>query len=256
MITRKTIMWLIAAMSVAVALLLWLSPWNPSGLPVILARPLQAKVESSPPGVTHRAMSAHQTTRLTVHNATAEELDRLGQAVMAFVTADLHLPTLDISFHADRGPCGDYYGRFTARSGSWQIQICSSDVETVYEHELAHAWVTANVDQRERSAFMKLRGLDNWADPDVPWNERGTEWAAVVIQQGLTGLQLPPALSREATSRVESFELLTGRIAPVLMEWIKKRDVPCSQRPTELSRPIEDRSGLTCALSRSVSLAN
>lgn len=136
-----------------------------------------------------------------MHNATAADLGRLGEAVMAFATADLELPSLDIWFHTDRRPCDEYYGAFRATPESWQILICSPDIKTVYEHELAHAWVTANVTDTQRSAFMNLRGLEHWADRDVPWNQRGTEWAAVIIQQGLSGLPLPPALSNEARSR-------------------------------------------------------
>jgi len=100
---------------------------------------------------------------------------------------------------------------------------------------------------------MNLRGLEHWADQDVPWNRRGTEWAAVVIQQGLNGLPLPPALSNETKSRLDSFELLTGKVAPVLTEWIAERDVPCPDRPTDLSRPITDATGRTCESSRSPS---
>ncbi|HSJ84408.1 MAG TPA: hypothetical protein VLA91_11380 [Acidimicrobiia bacterium] len=244
MITRKTIVWLIAALLVALALMLWLSVLGPSNLPVIIAEPVLAEAV---PDVWAR--DTQQPARLTVHNATAEDLGRLGQAVIAFANADLELPTVDIWFHTDLGSCDDHHGVFRATSESWQIRICSSDIEFVYEHELAHAWVTANVTDTKRSAFMNLRGLEHWTDRDVPWDQRGTEWAAVIIQQGLSGLPLPPALSNEARSRLQSYELLTGRVAPVLVDWITGRDVSCSDRPTVLSRPIADRTGRTCASS-------
>ncbi|MGH8924986.1 MAG: hypothetical protein ACRDWA_10175 [Acidimicrobiia bacterium] len=252
MITRKTIVWLIAAVCVAVALMLWLSPLGPSNLPVIIAGPGPAEAV---PMVARSESNTHADTQrpvgLTVHNATAEELGRLGEAVTAFSKAKLELPTLDIAFYSDHELCDEHYGLFRATPEPWQIRICSSDIGFVYEHELAHAWVTANVDEETRSAFMNLRGLSHWADSNVPWNQRGTEWAAVVIQQGLSGLPLPPVLSNEAKSRLESYELLTGGAAPVLVNWIKERDVPCSDRPTDLSRPIADRTGRTCASSPS-----
>ena len=242
MINLKALVWLTAAILVALALTHWLLVWSPLNLPVIIAEPRQTEAE---PNIWARG--TQQAARLSVYDATAEDLGRLAEAVMAFATADLELPALHIWFHADRGPCGEHRGSFTATSESWQILICSSDIKTVYEHELAHAWVTANVTDSQRSAFMNLRGLEHWTNPDIPWNQRGTEWAAVIIQQGLSGLPLPPALSNEARSRLESYELLTGRIAPTLVDWIQEREVTCSDRPTSLSRPIADRSGRTCA---------
>jgi hypothetical protein len=187
---------------------------------------------------------------MTVHNATPEDLGRLSEAVMAFAEADLELPTVDISFHTHLEPCGEHFGLFRATSESWQIYICSSEVEFVYEHELAHAWVNANVTDAQRVAFMDLRGLKNWGDRDTPWNQRGTEWAAVVMQQGLSGLPLPPVLSNEARSRLQAFELLTGRVAPVLVNWIRERGVRCSDRPTGLSRQIADVTGRSCTSRR------
>lgn len=243
MITRKTTVWLIAAVWAAVALMLWLSVLGPSIPPLIIAKPVLVEAEQDA-----WARDTQQQARFTVHNATAENLGRLGEAVMAFANADLRLPTVDIWFHTDLGACDDHHGVFRAASESWQIRICSSDLEFVYEHELAHAWVTANVTATKRSAFMNLRGLEHWADRDFPWNQRGTEWAAVIVQQGLSGLPLPPALSNEARSRLQSFELLTGRAAPVLVDWITVRDVECSDRSTVLSRPIADRTGRTCEL--------
>lgn len=247
MITRKTILWLIAATWSAISLTLWLWLLGPANLPVIIAETLQAGTESEAP------TQQQQPVRFTVQNATAEDLGRLVEAITAFAGADLELPGLDISFHTDLDSCGEHHGVFRRTSESWEIRICSSDIESVYEHELAHAWVAANVDERARSDFLNLRGLDRWADQGVPWNERGTEWAAVVIQQGLNGLPLAPTLSNEATSRLESFELLTGRVAPILLDWIRGRDIPCSDRPTDLSRPIADGTGRTC-VSRSSSL--
>jgi hypothetical protein len=249
MIILKAIVWLLAAIWVAVTLIEWLSVLGPSNLPVIIAEPLQAEPEPNARGDN----TPHSDARFTVHNATADDLGRLGEAVMAFGTADLELPGLDIWFHTDLEPCNEQHGTFRATSESWQIQICSSDLEVVYEHELAHAWVAANVEEGQRSAFLELRGLEHWSGPDIPWNERGTEWAAVVVQQGLSGLPLPPALSDDAKSRLESYELLTGKIAPALVEWITARDIPCSDRPTILSQPIADVSGRTCESSRSVS---
>jgi hypothetical protein len=244
MTTRKTILWLAAVIWLGLTLFLWLSVLSPSNRPIVLAEPSR---ESNEP---HQSEDYNpQSNRFTVHNATAQQLDSLSRAVRVFTEADLQLPGLDVWFHADLESCGDHHGRFRATSESWQIQICSVDIEFVYEHELAHAWIAANVDEGQRSAFMNLRDLDHWSGPDVAWNERGTEWAAVIIQQGLSGLPLPPALSHEARSRLESFESLTDMISPVLVDWITVRDVPCSDRPTKRSLSISDASGRTCGAS-------
>lgn len=249
MTVPKAIVRLIVAILVAAVLILLLSVLVPSNLHIIIAEPLAAEPEPNAKGDN----TPDSDARFTVHNATADDLGRLGDAVMAFVAADLELPGLDIWFHTEMESCHEHRGLFSATSESWEIRICSSDLETVYEHELAHAWVAANVEERQRSAFLKLRGLEHWSEPDIPWNERGTEWAAVVVQQGLSGLPLPPALSDEAKSRLASFELLTGKVAPVLVEWITAKDVPCPDRPTNLSQPIADATGRTCESSRSVS---
>lgn len=66
---------------------------------------------------------------------------------------------------------------------------------------------------------MDLRGYEVWSDATFNWNERGTEGAAFIIQQGLSGLPLPPALSDETLSRLAAFELLTGVPDPRLAQW-------------------------------------
>lgn len=247
MTIHRPFVWLMATTWVALAVILWLSVPGSSNPTVIIAESLQAESEPNP-----RDGPKPQPPRFTVRNATAENLGRLSEAIKAFAAANLELSALDISFHENLEPCGQHHGMFTATSESWQIRICSSDLDFVYEHELAHAWVTANVTASQRSAFMNLRGLVHWADQGVPWNERGTEWAAVTVQQGLSGLPLPPALSNEAKSRLESYELLTGEVAPALVNWIEQREVPCSDRPTNLSRPLADANGRTCTPSPSL----
>lgn len=190
--------------------------------------------------------------KITVRADTASQLGQLTEALLVFDAADMKLPPLEVSFFDSPESCGGSKGLFDPNPTPWRISICTTGITSVVAHELAHAWVSANVSRELRSAFLDLRGLKHWADGSAPWNERGTEWAAVVVQQGLDGLPLPPVLSDEVTSRLESFELLTGRVAPVLVEWTKNKDVQCSDRPTNLSRPIADGSGRTCAVSRPV----
>lgn len=190
--------------------------------------------------------------RLTMRDATPEQSVRLAEALALFEEAGLELPGLEFSFPGEPGSCGDAHGRFSVSDDVMRVTVCSVDAEWVYVHELAHAWEYANVSDDQRRAFLDLRGLAEWRDRLAPWNERGVEWAAVVIQQGLTGLPLPPALSYEMVSRLEGFEILTGRVAPTLVAWVEAHEVPCGDRPTVASRSVADANGLTCESNRSV----
>lgn len=52
----------------------------------------------------------------------------------------------------------DHSGLFSSAVVPWRIDICG-DVDFTYEHELAHAWEAANVDDATRRAFMSMRGV-------------------------------------------------------------------------------------------------
>ena len=95
--------------------------------------------------------------------------------------------------------------------GSWRrvISICS-EAGSVYEHELAHAWEAATLNEKLRAEIMALRGYTVWSDHTVPWNERGVEDAVFIIQQGLGGLPLRPNLFDEQCSRLVVFGLIAG----------------------------------------------
>jgi hypothetical protein len=177
--------------------------------------------------------------------ATADDRVRLEEALTRFEDAGLELPELVVVFSIDEADCSGHRGRFRSSTTPWQISICA-DNNAVYEHELAHAWERKNLTDDRRGAFMELRGHDAWSGADVPWNERGVEGVAFVIQQGLAGVPLAPALSDEARSRMEAYELLTGRPAPRLIRWMSDRDVECGDRPTPLSHGVPDAAGVTC----------
>lgn len=183
---------------------------------------------------------------VTVRDASPSQLIRLGQAFQAFETAGLDLPDLEIRFFTDDETCGAEHGRFDPTEDIWRIHICPTEIDAVYEHELAHAWELANVTDTQRHTFMRMLGYTSWSDRDLPWGERGVEGAASVIERGVAGLPLPPVLGREEMSRMRAYELLTGRPAPVLVEWIRAKEVPCQRRPTMLSGIVEDAAGRTC----------
>lgn len=142
-------------------------------------------------------------------NGTDEQQLRMMEAVGRFHSIGLTLPPLTVTFYDDESSCSGHLGLF----GEGEISICT-DLDFIYEHELAHAWERANLDESTRQAFMDLRGHDNWLDPAKSWNERGGEDAAFIIQQGLLATPLPSNLSGEFEQRLEAFELLTGVPSP------------------------------------------
>jgi hypothetical protein len=183
---------------------------------------------------------------IEVEGASASQTDRLTLALARFTEAGLELPNLKVIFSTDAAACKEHHGLFSTAFDPWRISICSP-LDFVYEHELAHAWEHAMLNDQLRRQFMDLRGSTVWSGKDTPWNQRGQEDLAFVIQQGLSGLPLPRTLSGEAVSRVKAFELLTGRPAPRLTEWIEASETPCDERPTILSRSIPDAAGQVCS---------
>lgn len=156
---------------------------------------------------------------LTFRNGTASQIDRMLLAAARFDAAGLHLPPVEVSFHEGTEPCRGHLGLF--RPG--EVLICT-DHDFIYEHELAHAWIHANDDPGRQAEFMAFRNHDNWLDPSRPWNERGGEDAAFIIQHGLLDQPLPPQLNGELRARLTAFEILTGRQSP--------RIDPLGPRPT------------------------
>lgn len=207
------------------------------------------------PEAAGRTSQLDKTSRMTIRDATPSQVIRVGEALRAFEEAGLELPDLEIRFFTDDETCGAEHGRFYPSEDIWRIHICPTEVDAVYEHELAHAWELANVTDAQRREFMQMRGYESWSDRELPWDERGVEGAASVIERGVAGLPLPPVLGREEVSRMRAYELLTGRPAPVLVDWVRAKEVPCVSRPTMLSATVEDASGRTCSVTVSSMLA-
>lgn len=190
------------------------------------------------------------TPMIKAENATAGQLDRLWVAVERFIDKGLELPDLDVVFTRDQSACEGAKGLFTTDSVPWRVTFCSAEIDTVFEHELAHAWERANVSEKQRGRFMRETGYTVWRSHEVPWNQRAVEGVAVVIQQGVSGLPLPPALGSEAIERLVAFEHLTGRPDPRLGVWVRAGRVPCDDRPTAGSLAMPDAAGATCDLGR------
>jgi len=146
-------------------------------------------------------------------DANSNEEARLASAVELFDKNGLSLPSTDVHFFDDKSSCRGHYGLFETSVEPWRIRICS-DLAFVLPHELAHAWAEANVSDTDRIAYFSFRGLTNWNDKDVAWDERGTEDAAFMIQQNIMS-NGPVVMSRSMREKAKAYELLTGLRSPL-----------------------------------------
>lgn len=156
---------------------------------------------------------------LTIDGGSSEQRTRLALAVSRFRDAGLELPALRIAFSSDDEACRGNYGLYEHDPLVPRITLCSES-EFVYEHELAHAWEAHVATDERRQAFMNVRGYEVWSSGDVPWNDRGIEGAAFIIQQTIGGLALPSLLNEEFKNRSAAFEALTGTRDPRLPQLV------------------------------------
>jgi hypothetical protein len=119
-----------------------------------------------------------------------------------------------VRFFDDEAVCDGHHGLFQKGVAPWRVLVCS-DLDVVVTHELAHAWTADNLDDDTRDRDVEARGLTAWHDQDLPWNERGVEDAAFVIQQNLM-MDDVPLSSATWQGRIAAFELLTGNPSPLL----------------------------------------
>lgn len=162
--------------------------------------------------------SAPLETTINVQPASAEYAEVVARAKRAFDAAGLELPAVDIVFSDDDRDCHGHYGVFEAARDPWRITICS-ELAFVLFHELAHAWIKANVDETTRAAYLALRNKPSWNSSQHDWDERGVEDAAFVIQQNLM-IRPRCDLTDEWERRATAFEFLVGAASPL-------RDTSC-----------------------------
>jgi hypothetical protein len=195
---------------------------------------LVAEVVSPPPAAqdgpadrcgTGEDLTACGNPLLTVHLASPAQLELLRWAVGRFTEIGFPLPPLDVTFHNDRGECRGFNGTHQLKGEVAVINICVSRRHTIL-HELGHAWEARAVTDETREEFMHYRGLTSWNDPDVDWDERGIEQAAVTLAMVLKW-QSGSIDNPEFVKRLCSYEVLTGRPLP--------NSVPVN---CEINRPV------------------
>jgi hypothetical protein len=139
-------------------------------------------------------------------------------AVERFTESGMDLPSLEVRFHRAPTGCGGHTGSY--RDG--EADICGTHVNSMSRrtllHEMAHAWVDANVSADLEARFLRLRQLETWNDHDFDWEERGTEHAAEIISWALdgqgTGIRRASIPRNEPVQLARAYELLTGNLLP------------------------------------------
>ena len=140
------------------------------------------------------------------------------EAAGRFREAGLGEPTVMIRFHDDRDACD---GR-TGLHVDGVVDLCGIHTNDLSRrtvlHEMAHAWLDANLSAGLEERFLRLRQLETWNDHDAGWEERGSEQAAEVVEWALagqgTGMDLPSIPDNEPGQLVVAYQLLTGRPLP------------------------------------------
>jgi hypothetical protein len=151
---------------------------------------------------------------MVISGATAAEERTVDWAMRRFRVGGLEgLPPLEVVLHGSRTACDGYLGLFFAG----RIDLCTGGLLESYArkfalHEMAHAWIEANLPDEQLVRFLRIRGIATWNDQRLPWRERGAE----IITWGLGEGEIAPLLPTpvDAETLASLYVLLTGR-API-----------------------------------------
>ncbi|HSJ71485.1 MAG TPA: hypothetical protein VLA29_07580 [Acidimicrobiia bacterium] len=170
---------------------------------------------------------------IDVHNGTTALEDLLVWGLGRYQSAGLAEPRMDaVTFQPSRR-CEGRSGRVLDDGNRRELFVCmyESDICTRIErpcdtpatavrvaflHELGHAWMIDNLTEEMEEELLEISGRDVWDDHDVPWVDRGVEYAADVLAWGL--LEEPLAMVRigspPCTELAAAYEVLTGDPPP------------------------------------------
>jgi hypothetical protein len=131
--------------------------------------------------------------------------ERLGllidAAILRFTDAGMSEPRVgSVTFEPSRS-CARRTGRVIHADGQRKVFICvfegdlcpnseecdlpSSSVRFAVLHELGHTWILDHVTSETQTRLLELSDRETWQGTDVPWADRGVEFAADVIAWGL-----------------------------------------------------------------------
>ncbi len=193
--------------------------WTPRHLPVAAFLSLVALLTQLPSSaaVVRADEPVTQIGPIALRTAPPVAEEMIRWAVERYAMAGLELPPTDLSFHPDMSGCGGLIG-YTEVG---RVELCArlameAGPQRIVLHELAHAWIMANVDAAGQQRFNELRGLERWSDPSDAWKARGMEQAAEIVAWGLGDGTMSPMIdgSTEPADLALAFRELTG-LAPL-----------------------------------------
>jgi hypothetical protein len=87
-------------------------------------------------------------------------------AIGQYADAGLELPPLEFVRYPTSEPCRGARGFYTGGRSPTTIRICMAEAgrfaESLFRHEIAHAWDAFALTDRRREAFLELRNLEQW----------------------------------------------------------------------------------------------
>jgi hypothetical protein len=152
---------------------------------------------------------------ITIESDSASWTEQIEWALARFERAGLKMPTVSISVHGHKEPCGGNGGLYRPLETP-EVHLCSSSTPNsraarlITLHELAHAWCENQLSDEQRASFLRFRGLTAWTDDRMPRHEWGAEHAAEVVSWGLMDEQIRIVRIEDAdpAQLVPAFELL------------------------------------------------
>jgi hypothetical protein len=111
-------------------------------------------------------------------------------AIGQYADAGLELPPIEFVRYPTREPCNGARGLYTGGRSPATIRICMPEAgrfaESLFLHEVAHAWDAYALTDRRRETFLELRNLEQWwNDGTAHWHTYGAEQAAQILVWGL-----------------------------------------------------------------------
>jgi hypothetical protein len=170
-----------------------------------------------------------QGQTIEVFNGTGRLMDLIEWSFDRFAAVGMAEPRLDsVTFEPTRR-CEGVGGRVTAGDDAHDLVLCIDEpdlcgqpescsvpllaIRSAMLHEMGHAWLHDNTDAASRNQLLEVSRRSVWSSSDIPWVERGVEYAAEIIAWGLIDerIELEQLGSPPCGELLEAFGVLTKR---------------------------------------------